>query len=152
MTETTDHLEQADGAELSGVDLVRAVLHAARDAAKRRGDEARMPRRRQQRIVRRDGREPSGFAAVLQGLMAERAWELPAAGGTASPPCCARTAENPSPTATRGGPASGSLPTASAAPCAELPRPALILQSLCSGRSPTSSSAPHTVLPENTRR
>ncbi|MFJ8762871.1 DciA family protein [Streptomyces cyaneofuscatus] len=27
-------------------------------------------------------REPSGFAAVLQTLMADRAWELPAAGGT----------------------------------------------------------------------
>jgi hypothetical protein len=27
-------------------------------------------------------REPSGFAAVLQGLMVDRAWDLPAAGGT----------------------------------------------------------------------
>ncbi|PIB05101.1 DciA family protein, partial [Streptomyces sp. HG99] len=51
--------------------------------AKKRGDsEARAPRRRQQTAVRRDGREPSGFAAVLKGLMADRAWELPAAGGT----------------------------------------------------------------------
>ncbi|WP_257217500.1 DciA family protein, partial [Streptomyces sp. HG99] len=51
--------------------------------AKKRGDsEARAPRRRQQTAVRRDGREPSGFAAVLQGLMADRAWEVPAAGGT----------------------------------------------------------------------
>ncbi len=32
--------------------------------------------------MKRDGREPSGFAAVLAGLMADRAWELPAAGGS----------------------------------------------------------------------
>ncbi|MFJ9634496.1 DciA family protein [Streptomyces sp. NPDC101175] len=55
----------------------------AREAAKKHGNEARVPRRRsQQTPVRRDGRGPSGFAAVLQGLMADRAWELPAAGGT----------------------------------------------------------------------
>lgn len=30
----------------------------------------------------RDGREPTGFAAVLQGLMADRAWDIPAAGGS----------------------------------------------------------------------
>ncbi|MFB6945644.1 DciA family protein [Streptomyces sp. NPDC060286] len=85
MTETTTFSEQAavDGPELSGVDLARVALHQAREAAKKRGDsEARAPRRRRQRVVQRDGREPSGFAAVLQGLMADRAWELPAAGGT----------------------------------------------------------------------
>lgn len=84
MTETTT-IEQAgsDGPELSGVDLARVALHAARDAARKRGEtEARMPRRRTQRVVKRDGREPSGFAAVLQGLMAERAWAVPAAGGS----------------------------------------------------------------------
>ncbi|MFE7113600.1 DciA family protein [Streptomyces sp. NPDC057575] len=85
MTETTTFSEQAavDEAELSGVDLARVALHQAREAAKKRGDsEARAPRRRRQRVVQRDGREPSGFAAELQGLMADRAWELPAAGGT----------------------------------------------------------------------
>ncbi|MFE9769501.1 DciA family protein [Streptomyces sp. NPDC005808] len=85
MTETTNTAEQpaADGPELSGVDLARIALHQARAAAKKRGDsETRTPRRRQQTAVRRDGREPSGFAAVLQGLMADRAWDLPAAGGT----------------------------------------------------------------------
>ncbi|MFI1510204.1 DciA family protein [Streptomyces sp. NPDC020597] len=77
--------EQTGGGtpELSGVDLARVALRQAREAAKKRGDsEARAPRRRQQRVVRRDGREPTGFAAVLQGLMADRAWEVPAAGGT----------------------------------------------------------------------
>lgn len=85
MTETTSTTEQpaADGPELSGVDLARVALRQAKEAAKKRGDsEAHTPRRPQQTAVRRDGREPSGFAAVLQGLMADRAWEVPAAGGT----------------------------------------------------------------------
>lgn len=86
MTETTSPTEQpaVDGRELSGVDLARVALHAARDAARKRGDtEARTPRRRpERRAMKRDGREPSGFAAVLQGLMAERAWAIPAAGGS----------------------------------------------------------------------
>lgn len=85
MTETTTRIEKADvgGPELSGVDLARVALHAAREAARKRGDsEARMPRRRTQRAVKRDGREPTGVAAVLQGLMAERAWAIPAAGGS----------------------------------------------------------------------
>jgi hypothetical protein len=83
--ETINPTEQTSGntPEVSGVDLARVALRQAREAAKKRGDiEARAPRRRQQTAVRRDGREPSGFAAVLQGLMADRAWELPAAGGT----------------------------------------------------------------------
>ncbi|UQA92340.1 DciA family protein [Streptomyces halobius] len=68
---------------LSGVDLARVTLHAAREAAKKCGaTDARAPRRRQERVVRRDGRDPQGFAAVLQSLMADRAWQLPAAGGT----------------------------------------------------------------------
>lgn len=86
MTEQTTTIDQTgsgDASELSGVDLARVALHQAREAAKKRGiSEARTPRRRHQRVVQRDGREPSGFAAVLQGLMADRAWELPAAGGT----------------------------------------------------------------------
>ncbi|CAL9672700.1 hypothetical protein SUDANB15_07521 (plasmid) [Streptomyces sp. enrichment culture] len=85
MTETTTRIEQADagGPELSGLDLAGVALHAAREAARKRGDsETRMPRRRPQRAVKRDGREPTGFAAVLQGLMAERAWAIPAAGGS----------------------------------------------------------------------
>jgi hypothetical protein len=86
MTETPIPAEQAavDGPALSGVDLARVALHAAREAARKGGaSEARMPRRRHQRAaVKRDGREPAGFAAVLQGLMAERAWAIPAAGGS----------------------------------------------------------------------
>ncbi|SEB31651.1 Predicted nucleic acid-binding protein, contains Zn-ribbon domain (includes truncated derivatives) [Streptomyces misionensis] len=84
MTDTT-RIERAgaDGPELSGVDLARVALRSAREAARKRGDsEAAMPRRRTQRAVKRDGREPTGFAAVLQGLMTERAWAIPAAGGS----------------------------------------------------------------------
>lgn len=40
MTETTTRIEQAGahGPELSGVDLARVALHAAREAARKRGD------------------------------------------------------------------------------------------------------------------
>ncbi|QCX74658.1 hypothetical protein C9F11_04775 [Streptomyces sp. YIM 121038] len=34
------------------------------------------------RNARRDSQEASGFAAMLQGLMAERTWDLPAVGGS----------------------------------------------------------------------
>ncbi|MYZ34413.1 MULTISPECIES: DciA family protein [unclassified Streptomyces] len=86
MTEQTTPTEQTttsgDGVpELSGVDLARVALQQARLAAQKNGNQARTPRRRPTR-VKRDGREPSGFATVLAGLMADRAWELPAAGGT----------------------------------------------------------------------
>ncbi|MFI2470958.1 DciA family protein [Streptomyces globisporus] len=69
--------------EPSGADLARIALNQAREAAKKRGaSKTQAPRRHQTRTVRRDGREPSGFAAVLQHLMTDRAWTLPAAGGT----------------------------------------------------------------------
>ncbi|MEV0604530.1 DciA family protein [Streptomyces sp. NPDC050315] len=86
MTKTTSPLEQTavEDRELTGVDLARVALHQAREAAKKRGaSEARTPRgRRPDAVVRHDRREPTGFAAVLQGLMTERAWTLPAAGGS----------------------------------------------------------------------
>ncbi|MFC9622048.1 DciA family protein [Streptomyces sp. NPDC056930] len=85
MTETlntTSSSEQPDP-ELSGVDLARVALHQAREAAKARGESGtRKAKRRTGTTVRRDGREPTGFAAVLQGLMADRAWDVPAAGGS----------------------------------------------------------------------
>ncbi|MFD3484951.1 DciA family protein [Streptomyces sp. NPDC058665] len=82
-SETTTPTQQPDDGspEMSGVNLARVALHQALQDAKKRGhSEARAPRRK--RKVKRDGREPNGFAAVLAGLMANRAWELPAAGGT----------------------------------------------------------------------
>ncbi len=71
------------GGEVSGVDLARVALRAARDAARKHGGGRKtkqMPR--QVRTVRQDGREPMGLAAAIGALVTERAWELPAAGAT----------------------------------------------------------------------
>ncbi|MEU7384146.1 MULTISPECIES: DciA family protein [unclassified Streptomyces] len=85
MTETvnTNSSEQS-APELSGIDLARVALHQAREAAKARGEGStrKAKRRTCTTPVRHDGREPAGFAAVLQGLMADRAWAVPAAGGS----------------------------------------------------------------------
>ncbi|MFI9311172.1 DUF721 domain-containing protein [Streptomyces triculaminicus] len=71
------------GGEVSGVDLARVALRAARDAARKNGG-GRMAKQmpRPVRTVRRDGREPMGLAAAIGALVTERAWELPAAGAT----------------------------------------------------------------------
>ncbi|MGW3982802.1 DciA family protein [Streptomyces mirabilis] len=88
MTETTNTPHQQPvpvEPELSGIDLARVALHAAKEAARARGEQMgikKAPKRRVRPTERRDGREPAGFAAVLQGLMADRAWDVPAAGGT----------------------------------------------------------------------
>jgi hypothetical protein len=69
----------------SGVDLARVALQAAKASARKRGEQpgAGKPRRaRTGRAVRGDGREPVGLAAAFQHLVTERAWEVPAAGGT----------------------------------------------------------------------
>ncbi|MEV7160249.1 DciA family protein [Streptomyces misionensis] len=84
MTETMNTTSSKQPApELSGIDLARVALHQAREAAKARGEGGtRKAKRRTGTTVRRDGREPAGFSAVLQGLMADRAWDVPAAGGS----------------------------------------------------------------------
>ncbi|MFH8894268.1 DciA family protein [Streptomyces sp. NPDC017949] len=87
ITQSRQEQEQqpvAAAGELSGVDLARVALHQAREAAKARGASAGTRKtKRQMRTtsVRRDGREVAGFGAVLQGLLADRAWDIPAAGG-----------------------------------------------------------------------
>ncbi|MEV7253727.1 hypothetical protein [Streptomyces cyaneofuscatus] len=53
------------------MDLAWVALQQAQLAARRRGGEAKAPRRRRATTTRRDGQEPSGFAAVLAGLMAD---------------------------------------------------------------------------------
>jgi predicted nucleic acid-binding Zn ribbon protein len=72
--------------ELSGVDLARVALQAAKHAAKNRPADAAggraSTRRRRGRAVRGDGRDPVGLGAAVTGLMADRAWEVPAAGGS----------------------------------------------------------------------
>jgi hypothetical protein len=70
--------------EVSGVDLARQALVAAREQAKKNGAAGRKkpkPRRSGQ-AVRRDGREPLGLAAAIGMMMTERGLVAPAAGGS----------------------------------------------------------------------
>ncbi|MFE0580210.1 DUF721 domain-containing protein [Streptomyces sp. NPDC058874] len=68
--------------ELSGVDLARQALVAAREAAKNNGATTRKPKRRATTVVRRDGREPLGLGAAIDTMMTERGLVAPAAGGS----------------------------------------------------------------------
>lgn len=71
--------------EASGADLARVALHQAREAARQRGTQARTPRRTKcvrTGVQQCDRRDPTGFAAVIQSLIAERAWDVPASGGS----------------------------------------------------------------------
>ncbi|MCM2394403.1 DciA family protein [Streptomyces albipurpureus] len=68
--------------EVSGVDLARVALRAAMEAARRNGAGQKAKKKpRNGTAVRRDGREPMGLGAAIGALIAERAWEFPAAGG-----------------------------------------------------------------------
>lgn len=72
--------------ELSGVDLAKVALQAARESARRRGAEPGAKRQLKARQGRgpvgSGGREPVGLGGALRGLMASRAWETPVAGGS----------------------------------------------------------------------
>ncbi|MEU3050364.1 DciA family protein [Streptomyces sp. NPDC006984] len=69
--------------ELSGVDLARQALVAAREAAKKNGaTQTKKPKRRTGTAVRRDGREPLGLGAAIGMMMTERGLVTPAAGGS----------------------------------------------------------------------
>ncbi|KEF04819.1 MULTISPECIES: DciA family protein [Streptomyces] len=69
--------------ELSGVDLARQALVAAREAAKNNGaTRTKKPKRRTGTAVRRDGREPLGLGAAIGMMMTERGMAAPAAGGS----------------------------------------------------------------------
>jgi hypothetical protein len=69
--------------ELSGVDLARQALTAAREAAKKNGGARKeKPKRRTGTAVRRDGREPLGLGAAIGMMMTERGMVAPAAGGS----------------------------------------------------------------------
>jgi predicted nucleic acid-binding Zn ribbon protein len=74
---------------MSGADLARVALHAAREDARRRGALARTDKAKRTKAAagagrsRRPGsREPVGFGAALGALMADRAWSVPVSGGT----------------------------------------------------------------------
>ncbi|WP_063762400.1 DciA family protein [Streptomyces sp. NRRL F-5123] len=77
--------EDATSTAPSGVDLARVALQAAKAGARKRGEQpgaGKPGRARTRRSVRGNGREPLGLAAAFQQLVTERAWEIPAAGGT----------------------------------------------------------------------
>ncbi|UCM89114.1 DUF721 domain-containing protein [Streptomyces marincola] len=73
------------GAELSGVDLARVALRAAREQARERG--AVTQQRRQARRgglrsgARPGGRDPMLLGAAVERLTVERGWEMPIAVG-----------------------------------------------------------------------
>ncbi|MFE3556931.1 DUF721 domain-containing protein [Streptomyces sp. NPDC059193] len=68
--------------ELSGVDLARQALVAAREAARKNGATAKRPKRRTTTVVRRDGREPLGLGSAITQMLTERGMVAPAAGGS----------------------------------------------------------------------
>ncbi|MDJ0465978.1 DciA family protein [Streptomyces sp. H27-C3] len=68
--------------ELSGVDLARQALLAAREAAKKNGATRQKPKRRTGTAVRRDGREPLGLGSAIGMMMTEGGMVAPAAGGS----------------------------------------------------------------------
>lgn len=68
---------------VSGVDLARVALQAAREAAKNHPQpKRRMGASAPRRQARTGGRDPIGFAAAIEQMMAERGWDMAAKGGS----------------------------------------------------------------------
>ncbi|MDW8478405.1 DciA family protein [Streptomyces scabiei] len=70
--------------EVSGVDLARQALAAAREGAKKNGGSTQKakPKRSRTQVVRRNGREPLGLGTAITMMMTERGMVAPAAGGS----------------------------------------------------------------------
>lgn len=69
--------------ELSGVDLARSALLAARSAAKNQAAPQQKKRTGpSRRVTRTGGRDPIGLAAAITGMMGDRGWEPPEPGGS----------------------------------------------------------------------
>ncbi|MFJ6493737.1 DUF721 domain-containing protein, partial [Streptomyces californicus] len=69
--------------ELSGVDLARQALNAAREAAKKNGaTQTKKPKRRTTAVVRHEGRMPLRLGSAIGMMMTERGMDAPAAGGS----------------------------------------------------------------------
>ncbi|MDX2565048.1 DciA family protein [Streptomyces sp. TX20-6-3] len=70
--------------EPSGADLARLMLQRARQDAKQRGTDQPGPARRPKRksTIQYHGRAPVGLAGAFQGLLADRGWNVPTAGGS----------------------------------------------------------------------
>ncbi|MFE6460033.1 DciA family protein [Streptomyces cinereoruber] len=71
-------------AEASGADLARLMLQRARQDAKQRGNDRPGPARRPKKTsnIQYHGRAPVGLAGAFQSLLADRGWNVPAAGGS----------------------------------------------------------------------
>ncbi|MFD0261062.1 MULTISPECIES: DUF721 domain-containing protein [Kitasatospora] len=71
--------------EPSGVDLARVALRAAKEQARKRGEQVREKREAKRHGLRSgaraDGRDPVPLGAALNRLITERGWEAPAAVG-----------------------------------------------------------------------
>jgi hypothetical protein len=67
---------------VSGVDLARVALQNARAAAKANPQPKRRMGASAPRRVRTGGRDPVGFAAAIEQMMAERGWDMAAKGGS----------------------------------------------------------------------
>ncbi|WP_406094795.1 DUF721 domain-containing protein [Streptomyces sp. NBC_01013] len=72
--------------ELSGVDLARVALHAAKEQARARGAAAQQKKQARRggglrSGARADGRDPLPLGAAINRLISERGWETPAAVG-----------------------------------------------------------------------
>jgi predicted nucleic acid-binding Zn ribbon protein len=66
----------------SGVDLARAALAAAKAAAKDRPTQPQKKTTRTRRVARTGGRDPLALGSAITGMMTERGWEPPEAGGS----------------------------------------------------------------------
>ncbi|MFE9404537.1 DUF721 domain-containing protein [Streptomyces sp. NPDC006530] len=84
MSEATGPADQPKVPEVSGIDLARVALHAAREQAKARGEAAQQ--RKQARRggglrsgARADGRDPLPLGAAINRLIRESGWETPTA-------------------------------------------------------------------------
>lgn len=73
------------GAALSGVDLARVALRAAKEQARARGNATQQKRQARRGGLRSgaraDGRDPVSLGAAVSRLITERGWETPAAVG-----------------------------------------------------------------------
>ncbi|MEW2494730.1 DUF721 domain-containing protein [Streptomyces nodosus] len=82
---STDDPAPEKAPELSGVDLARVALRAAKEQARARGDAAQQKRQARRGGLRSgaraDGRDPMALGAAINRLITERGWETPAAVG-----------------------------------------------------------------------
>ncbi|WUT66194.1 DciA family protein [Streptomyces sp. NBC_00683] len=72
--------------EVSGVDLARVALRAAKEQARARGDAAQQKKQARRggglrSGARSDGRDPLALGSAINRLITERGWETPAAVG-----------------------------------------------------------------------